>query len=208
MILECAVGGFQNTICYLLGCNISKEVAIIDPACEAEKIYKVINRYNLKPKLIINTHGHIDHIESNDKFGLPVYIHELDAECLTSAEKNLSLFFFGKPWRFDKPPVLLKDKDKINIGELTLEIIHTPGHTPGSICIKAEKGIFTGDTLLCHTIGRTDVPGSSYEGMIKSIKEKLFTLSDDTVIYPAHGPSSTIGKQKSFFQDEFSFLSR
>ncbi|MBU1148135.1 MAG: MBL fold metallo-hydrolase, partial [Candidatus Omnitrophica bacterium] len=150
---------------------------------------------SLKPKAVINTHGHGDHIGADSEFGLPIWIHSLDAEFLQDPSKNLSgmLGFLLKT----KPASRLLDEgDVLKIGSVNLEVIHTPGHTPGSICFKGDSVVFTGDTLFCEGIGRTDFAYGSQEDIIRSIKEKLFTLDDNYLIYPGHGPSSSIGKEK------------
>jgi len=194
MVNKIVVGEVKAN-CYVIGCEETKKIVIIDPGDEPEKIKKIIGEKNLKPEIIINTHGHIDHISANDAFGLPVYIHRLDAEFLKEPDKNLSTFF-AVPYTCNCETRLLEDGDVIEVGKLTFTVIHTPGHTPGGICLKTDNVVFTGDTLFCNGVGRTDFTGGSEEKLFKSIREKLFILSDETVIYPGHGPSSTIGKEK------------
>ena len=182
--------------CYLAGDEGTKEIFIIDPGGDYKKIKSVIDKDGLKPKAVINTHGHGDHIGANDKFGLPVWIHSSDTDFLTDPSKNLS-GAIGFPFKTKPASRLLKDKDILNIGKYNFEVIHTPGHTPGCICLKAADVIFTGDTLFCQGIGRTDFEYGSEKDIVRSIKEKLFTLDDSYVIYPGHGPSSTIGREKN-----------
>lgn len=205
MILETIAVGPNQSNCYILGCSATKEAVIIDPGAEASQIKKLISRSGAKPECIINTHGHADHIGANKDFGLPVFIHKLDADFLTSPRKNLSMFF---GFWITSPPAgrLLSDGDTVNVGELILEVVHTPGHTPGSICIKVyptpafKSGacpvVFTGDTLFADGVGRTDFAYSSEKDLFDSIKNKLLVLDDDVVIYPGHGPPSTIGREK------------
>ena len=194
-ILEKVVVGPMETNCYILGSPETKEALIIDPGDEYSKIKKVLNANNLNAKFIINTHGHIDHIGVNDKFNLPVYIHCLDEACFSDPVRNLSPLFNLKK-TFNLKVNLLEDKDKINIDKLTLEVIHTPGHTPGGICLKIGDSIFTGDTLFCGGVGRTDLPDASHERIIKSIKRRLLKFDDKVEIYPGHGPSSKIGHER------------
>lgn len=196
MLIKKIVVGQLESNCYLAGDEDTKEIFIIDPGGDYDKIKDVIDRNSLKPKAVINTHGHGDHIAANKEFGISVWIHRLDADFLTDPSKNLSgaFGFFLKTKTASK---LLEDRDILNIGKYSIEVIHTPGHTPGSICLKGERVIFTGDTLFHEGIGRTDFAYGSEEDIIRSIKEKLFTLDDDYVIYPGHGPSSTIGNEKS-----------
>ena len=196
MLIKSLVVGVMEANCYIVGDESTKEVFIIDPGGDYKKIKKVIDTDRLRPKAIINTHGHGDHIGADSEFGLPVWIHRLDAEFLKDPSKNLSgtFSFLLKTKEVSR---LLEDGDILNIGSYTLEVIHTPGHTPGSICLKGEGVIFTGDTLFCEGIGRTDFACGREEDIIRSIKEKLFSLEDDYVLYPGHGPASTIGNEKA-----------
>lgn len=200
MFLKTLEVGPLGTNCYLLGCEETKEGAVIDPGAEGERILAAAREAGIKIAYIINTHGHIDHIGANgiikESTGAPVLIHKDDAPYLTEPGRNLSLFMGSR----DKSPeadCFLEEGDTINIGRtITLTVIHTPGHTPGGICLKGEGFIFTGDTLFAGSIGRTDLPGGSYNQLINAIKEKLFVLDDDLKIYPGHGPSSTIGAER------------
>ncbi|MEK6732020.1 MAG: MBL fold metallo-hydrolase [Candidatus Omnitrophota bacterium] len=196
MLIKTIPVGPMESNCYLAGDEDTKEIFIIDPGGDYKKIKSVIDKDRLKPKAVINTHGHGDHIGANNEFGIPVWIHRLDAEFLTDPSRNLSggLGFF---LRTKKASRLLKHGDILNIGKYNLEVIHTPGHTPGSICLKGDKVIFTGDTLFCQGIGRTDFAYGSEEDIMCSIKERLFTLGDGYIIYPGHGPDSTIGFEKA-----------
>ncbi len=198
MILESIIVGAVGANCYIFGDEQTGEVAIIDPGAEAEKIKKSLTQGNYIARFIINTHGHIDHIGANDKFGLSIFIHKEDASFLTDPTKNLSLWM-GSSYKSPAASRLLEDGEKIEIGSLILEVIHTPGHTPGGICLKCGDVLFSGDTLFCGGIGRTDIPGGSEEILLKSIKEKLFCLDDKMTIYPGHGVSSTLGKEKKQF---------
>jgi len=194
-IKKIIVGPLESN-CYLFGDEATKEIFVIDPGGDYREIKSVIDKNGMKPKAVINTHGHGDHIGANKEFGIPVWIHRLDADFLMDPSKNLS-GAFGFFLKTKTASRLVEDKDILNIGKYSLEVIHTPGHTPGSICLKAESVIFTGDTLFCEGIGRTDFAYGSEEDIMDSIKEKLFTLKDDYVIYPGHGPSSTIGNEKT-----------
>ena len=192
IIYRIVVGELQ-TNCYLLVDAETKRCLIIDPGGDFQKIRSFIRSRNLTPLFIINTHGHADHIAANSQFGLPVYIHEDDAGFLSDPHKNLSPSPFivqGRPER------LLKDGNIIKAGNLNLEVIHTPGHTPGSICLLCGETLFSGDTLFASGVGRTDIPYSSAEKLINSIKSKLFVLADNIKVYPGHGPATTIGQEK------------
>ncbi len=195
MLIEKIIVGSMEVNCYLVGKEPSKEIAIIDPGDDFSRIKKAIDRLKLIPKFIINTHGHMDHIGADDKFNLPIYIHRLDKDCLFNPEKNLSAMF-GLSYSVKSQAKPLEDGDIINLGDLNLEVMHTPGHTIGSICLKVNNIVFTGDTLFLGGVGRTDFPGSSEENLFSSIKKRLLVLDDETIIYPGHGPESTIGKEK------------
>jgi len=210
MILEMMTVGPIETSCYIFGDETTGEVIVIDPGAEADRIKEYIVKNNLKLKCIVNTHGHADHIAGNSGFDAPVWIHKDDADFLTDSNKNLSSYL-EEPVALTKADKLLTEGDIIEVGALKLEVIHTPGHTPGGISLKyiankeqlSEKQdegklfIFTGDTLFSSGgIGRTDFPHASNQALWDSINNKLFTLPDETIIYPGHGPSSTIGQEK------------
>jgi glyoxylase-like metal-dependent hydrolase (beta-lactamase superfamily II) len=146
-------------------------------------------------KFIINTHGHGDHILGNGYFDCPIYVHRLEEDYLTDPGKNLS-GMFGMLFKSPRATGLLEDGQKITMDNLEMEIIHTPGHTPGGISIKLDGVVFTGDTLFASGIGRTDLPAGDEEAIFRSIKERLFTLDDETIVYPGHGRESTIGEEK------------
>ncbi|MFO7152772.1 MAG: MBL fold metallo-hydrolase [Bacillota bacterium] len=199
MFLKRLPVGLLATNCYILA-DDQKNAVVIDPGAGSSSILKEIEDQNLKVEWIILTHGHADHIgaveEVKNFTGAKVAIHEKDSKMLGSAKENLS-FFLGHSITQPPADVELKDGDVIDVGELTLEILWTPGHTPGSICIKSGKLLFTGDTLFAGSIGRTDFPGSSYEQIIDSINTKLLVLDDDVRILPGHGGESTIGAEKA-----------
>jgi hydroxyacylglutathione hydrolase len=184
-----------DTNCYIFGSSKTRDAVIIDPGAEAEKIKAFIKRENLSPKCIINTHGHIDHIGANFELGLPVYIHGKDANFLTNPLLNLAPFY-GKLKGSPKASRILKEGDEIDVSGIKLEVIHTPGHTPGGISLYHDGVIFTGDTLFAQSIGRTDLPYGSANDITRSIKEKLFRLDDSTIVYPGHGDQTSIGFEK------------
>jgi len=193
--LQRFVAGPMAVNCYLLADPVTKDACLIDPAAVPPGMKGVLQKNSFTLRFIINTHGHGDHIAANAHFRLPVYIHSLDADFLNDAEKNLSSAFF---FRVTSPEAsrLLEDGDKITLGSLGLEVMHTPGHTPGSISLKADGVVFTGDALFAGGIGRTDFPYGDEEALLKSIKKRLLVLGDDTAIYPGHGEPSTIGEEK------------
>lgn len=196
MIIKKIIVGEMQANCYIVGDDFTKEAFVIDPGGDHEEIKRTISGQGLKPKAIINTHGHGDHIMADGKLGLPVWIHRLDADFLRDPSKNLSSAF-GVMFKTCPADRLLEDGDLLSIGRYQLEVIHTPGHTPGSICLRGDNVVFTGDTLFYEGMGRTDFSYGSEEDILKSIKERLFTLDDECVVYPGHGSSTTIGHEKA-----------
>ena len=199
MILEKVVVGPIETNCYILASGLNSKAIIIDPGDHCRRIKEVLQKYSLVPAMVINTHGHYDHIGCDGEFGVPVYIHHRDAVYLKEPGANLSLFFAGS-FRVEAEIRELEDGQVIEEAGIQLKVLHTPGHTPGGVSLLMEKPtnkiVFTGDTLFAEGIGRTDFSGGNQTQLLESIREKLFILADDTVIYPGHGASSTIGKEK------------
>ena len=181
--------------CYVITFSATKEACLIDPGGEPQRIKDFMKTRGLNLKFIINTHGHGDHILGNGYFDVPVYIHKLEKDYLTDPKKNLSAVF-GLSLKVPEASKLLEDGDKVYLNDLELEIMHTPGHTPGSISIKLGGVVFTGDTLFAGGVGRTDLSDGDEEALKDSIRNKLLSLDDDTVIYPGHGGESTIGVEK------------
>ena len=195
MILERIIVGPMQANCYILGSAKTHQALVIDPGAEVEEIKRCLKEHQLKIKALVNTHGHIDHIGADAYLDSPVYIHRLDAEFLTNPDLNLCRKF-GFILPSIKPDVLLEDGQKIEAGEIHLEVIHTPGHTPGGICLRSDNICFTGDTLFAEGIGRTDIPSGNEKDLLNSIRKRLLTLPDEVTIYPGHGPSSTIGRER------------
>lgn len=201
MIVEMLPVGPLQANCIIIGCEKTRTCAVVDPGAEPERILREVARLGLRVVAIINTHGHADHMSANNRIkhatGAPIMIGEKDAEMLTSAAKNLSLLS-GVVVRSDDTDRLLEDGDVIDVGEVSLKVLETPGHTPGGICLVAENKVFTGDTLFAGSVGRTDFPGGSMDDLLSSIKDKLLTLGDDVEAYPGHGPTTTIGEEKRY----------
>lgn len=196
---------------YLIACPDTKEGIIIDPAAEIPKIMNKIKNNGVKIKYIVNTHAHPDHIAGNKEMkaltGAKIVLHEADVAFFQTEEAKdvfRALGLFCLP----EADILVKDKDVLEMGTLKINIIHTPGHTPGSICVYINGNLFTGDTLFVGAVGRTDLPGGSFEQLLGSIKEKILPLPDETIIWPGHGYEgnrSTLAKEKqeNLFITEF-----
>ena len=189
------VGSFL-TNCYIVG-KENSSAFIIDPGDDAQGIKQLIKEHSFRPEFIINTHGHIDHIKDDPDFGLEVFIHSKDEPLFRDTELNLSQFL-GVPFKMPAEVKVntLEDNQLIEFLGQNMEIIHTPGHTEGCICIKLGRYLFSGDTLFSGSVGRTDFKGGSHEVLIESIKKKLCPLDDDLIVLPGHGPRTTIGEEK------------
>ena len=205
MKIESLILGDYQTNCYILRSEpATKQCLIIDTGLEAEVLIDFLQGDKLNPAVVVLTHGHADHISGitllrKNYPEIKVYIHKLDAEMLTDARSNLSALA-GKAFDDAKPAdVLLEEAEVIELAGITLGVLHTPGHTPGGICLYSKENniVFVGDTLFAQSVGRTDFPGGSMPQLIAGIKEKLCTLPDDTIVYPGHGPQTTIGLEKS-----------
>ncbi len=200
MILETVNVGALEVNCYVLAGSPGGRAIIIDPGDQGAKIRAALDKYKLKPAVVINTHGHYDHIGSDDDFGVTVYVHKNDLPMLLDARKNLSAAFGSSAYKVSSPIKTLADGDIIRLDELELEVIHLPGHTPGGIGLVMKKPqtdiVFTGDTLFCMGVGRWDLPGGSQKALEEGIREKLFSLPPATKVYPGHGSATTIGREK------------
>lgn len=198
MIVRLIVGPLQVN-CFLIADEKTKEAVVIDPGDDAPDILKVIRDKGLTVKYIVNTHAHFDHIGANgavkEATGAQLVMHEEEAPTLaTSAQQSRS---FGLGAVTSPPPDrLLKHGDVLTAGEISLNVLHTPGHTPGGISLLEEGLVFTGDTLFAGSIGRTDFPGGDLLTLLRSVKTRLLTLPDETRVFSGHGPASTIGDER------------
>lgn len=189
---------------YIIGDPAAGKALVIDPADDADRLIGLAQDKGMRIEYIVNTHGHVDHISGNkemkDKTGAAIIIHELDAPMLGNTPPAM-LRMFGAT---QSPPadITVRDGDLITVGDVSLRVIHTPGHTPGGMALYTDGYVFTGDTLFVEAVGRTDLPGASWSVMCRSIRERIFSLPDDTKVLPGHNygrmPVSSVGHEKKY----------
>jgi len=201
MIFETLVVGPLGVNCFILGCEETKEGVVVDPGAEPEKVKAAIARLGLRITCVINTHGHFDHVGGNrevlEETGAQFLIHQEDVQFLSRAVDIAARY--GVTTENSPPPNRLLEEGMIlSFGNCQIQVLHTPGHTPGGCCLylAGEGVVITGDTLFADGVGRTDFPGGSQKVLIESIRTRLLTLPDATRVYPGHGPSSTIGHER------------
>ena len=202
MIFETLAVGPLSVNCYIMGCEENGEGIVIDPGGDVDQITRLVQQHGLKVHTVINTHGHFDHVGGNGQaltgFNARLLIHQADAPMLgRSAEVARKYGLVGE--NSPEADAFLADDMDIYFGTCRLKVLHTPGHTQGgcSLYCEHERIVITGDTLFADSIGRTDLPGGSHEQLLASIRTKLFSLPDDVVVYPGHGPHTTIGHEKN-----------
>ena len=210
MIIEQMPLGPLQCTCTILGDKKSGEAIVIDPGDEAEKIIAVLKQHDLKVKYILHTHAHFDHLGATqavyDKTKSEVCLHKEDMFLYENVPMQCALFGLA-PKAVPQVTHFLQQGDELKFGEHKVEILHTPGHTPGSLTFHLNAEIpllFTGDTLFMQSIGRTDLWGGDYNLILKSIQDKILQFDDDTIVHPGHGPSTSIGyerKENPFLSD-------
>lgn len=199
MILETRVVGPLGVNCYVVGDEKTREAMVIDPGGDAREILDVVRREQLKVVAIVATHAHFDHLFALEELRAatraPFVLHADEAPMLAGATLGARLFgfVFGQPAPAER---LVREGDEVRVGTLAFRVLHTPGHSPGGMCLLRDRIVFVGDTLFQGGIGRTDLPGGDYGTLMRSIRDKLLTLPDDTVVYPGHGDPTTIGEEK------------
>ncbi len=201
MILKRFTSGPLAVNCYFVADEIDKKAFIVDPGGVNPDLIKFVEDNCYKVSHIILTHGHSDHIGGVQPyaamFGSKVLAHEDEAPILNKASLNFSREVYGKVIELEADSYV-KDGDELDIGHMHLKFIHTPGHSPGGMCILVGGYLFSGDTLFAESVGRTDFPYSSFNDLMKAVQEKLFTLPNDTVVYPGHMGETTIGHEKEY----------
>ena len=188
----------ENT--YLVWNSETAEGVVFDPGAEGERIVSRIEELKVDVKAILLTHGHADHIgavaEVKERYGAPVYIGRGEERLLADPRENLSAFF-GEGIVAPPPDYLLDEGDTVEVAGFRFSILSTPGHSPASICYHYQTHLFSGDVLFMGSIGRTDFPHSNHQDLMDSLRDKVLTLPDDTVVYPGHGPTTTIGRERT-----------
>lgn len=198
---EGLVVGPLATNCYVLWDRSTRAAAIIDPGGDAARIREVVSSNDLNPVGILLTHGHLDHCYAAGsvarEYEVEIYIHEADVGLVEQIPPMLELIYDLSAFVSPSPLKFVEDGDVIHLGDCSIHVIHTPGHSPGGVCFVTDAGVFCGDTIFAGSIGRTDLPGSDYNRLIDSVKTRLLTLPDPTPLYPGHGPSTTVAHEKT-----------
>lgn len=197
--VACFVLGPLENNTYLVWDPATADAVVVDPAPGCEAVAETVERKGLSLKAVLNTHAHFDHAAGNGlfvrRFSCPLMIHEADLPILRNMPGYASLFGFSAP-PSPEPAVLLHHGDDVAVGGASLRVLHTPGHSPGGVCFAGDGFVIAGDTLFAQSIGRADLPGGDYGALLDSIRRELFALPDETVVYPGHGPATTIGDEK------------
>ena len=199
MFIETLAVGPLQVNCFIVACEQSHKAAVIDPGDDGEYILAAIEDAGLSVEMIVNTHGHFDHIGGNRHLvaetGAELMIHAADLALLQDAQSHAGIYGLSVTTS-PQPDRLLDGGDTVAVGRLEFKVLHVPGHSPGSICLFSNGHLFVGDVLFAGSIGRTDLPGGSFDQLVEGIRENLFDYPDETVVHTGHGPDTTIGRER------------
>ncbi len=210
VVHQMSVGPLQVN-CFVVSCSKTAEAMIVDPGEEGEEILCFTEKEGLIVRMVVNTHGHFDHIGANRKVvessGAELMIHAEDLPLLQNARSHAEVYGLSVT-ASPEPDRLLEQGDTLQVGELSFSVFHVPGHSPGGICLFGEGHLFVGDVLFSGSIGRTDLPGGDFDSLVKGVREHLFALPDETIVHPGHGPDTTIGRERQMnpFVGDAAFL--
>lgn len=198
VIHQLSVGPLQVN-CFLVACQKTRDAMVIDPGEEGLRILQLAKSESLEIRKVVNTHGHFDHIGANqqvvDSTGAVLMLHAADLPLLQNARNHAEVYgltVVPSP----APDRLLDQGDTFEVGEHSFSVLHVPGHSPGGICLLSDGHVFVGDVLFAGSVGRTDLPGGDFDALVEGVRERLFTLPDETIVHPGHGPDTTIGQER------------
>ncbi|NLM20812.1 MAG: MBL fold metallo-hydrolase [Peptococcaceae bacterium] len=200
-MIESIVTPGMGVNCYLVSCDKTGKAILVDPGAGSKMISNWLKEKNKDVQYIVLTHGHWDHLGAVEdlrrELGVKVAIHKDDAAMLTDPKLNLS-YYSGRNMALSPAEILLEDNQILKIGEMEVKVLHTPGHTPGGICLLTKDGLLSGDTLFSTSIGRTDFPNGDLNLLLKNIREKLMVLDDNLPVYPGHEEFTSIGRERKY----------